>query len=385
MTEKLNILMISDSFFPINGGREQVINNLMENLKTVANPVLLTTNIGGKKARSIDNNLSYKVIRCKSIRLTKNEYLSFVDRKTKQIIEELCNNGIDIIHTQTKYALTSYALKLGNKYNIPVVTTAHTNYLTQYKSQLKFPYIYNPFLNHVIKTINKHNYATTPSHYMKNILNNMAVKTPIKVIPNGDDLSKYKDQTFKKDYNTNNFIYVGRLTKEKNIGLLLQSLKIIKDNGIDYKMTIVGNGKVNYYKRITKKLDIDDYCDFLGAISDRKKLAQLYQDSLINLIPSFGESFGLTLRESASLETPSVVIENSAPSEVIIDNYNGFVAQNNPNSFAKAIINAIQDKNKLKEISKNCSQLTNDWEDITDQYINFYNEIINKKNTQSPV
>ena len=357
----------------------------MENLKAVANPVLLTTNIGGKKARSIDNNLSYKVIRCKSIRLTKNEYLSFVDRKTKRIIEELCNNGIDIIHTQTKYALTSYALKLGKKYNIPVVTTAHTNYLTQYKSQLKFPCIYNPFLNHVIKTINKHNYATTPSHYMKNILNNMAVKTPIKVIPNGDDLSKYKDQTFKKDYQKNRFIYVGRLTKEKNIELLLKSLKIIKDNGIDYKIAFVGNGKVNYYKRITKKLDIDDYCDFLGAISDRKKLAQLYQDSLINLIPSFGESFGLTLRESASLETPSVVIENSAPAEVIIDNYNGFVAQNNPNSFAKAIINAIQDKNKLKEISKNCSQLTNDWGDITDQYINFYNEIINKKNTQSPV
>ena len=227
MNKKLNILMISDSFFPINGGREQVINNLMENLKAVANPILLTTNIGGKKTRSIDSNLPYKVIRCKSIRLTKNEYLSFVDRKTKRIIEDLCKNGIDIIHTQTKYALTSYALKLGKKYNIPVVTTAHTNYLTQYKSQLKFPCIYKPFLSHVIKTINKHNYATTPSHYMKNILNNKAVKTPIKVIPNGDDLSKYKDQTFKKDYNTNNFIYVGRLTKEKNIELLLKSLTVL--------------------------------------------------------------------------------------------------------------------------------------------------------------
>ena len=355
----------------------------MNNLQSFSNPILLTTNMGRKNNQLIDENLPYKVIRCKSVRITKNEYLSIVDRKTKRKLEELCKNKIDIIHTQTKYALSSFALKLGKKYNIPVVTTSHTNYLTQYKSQLKLPFIYKIFLNHVKHNINKHHGVTTPSNYMKNLLLEMGINAPIEVIPNGDDLSRYRNNLIEKDYQSNNFLYVGRLTKEKNINLILQSLKIIKENKINFKMTFVGGGKIAYYKKKVKELNIDAFCNFIGPISDRKELASIYQNSLINLIPSYGESFGLTLRESASLQTPSIVIKNSAPAEDIKHNVNGFVSQNDPISFSNAIISAINDRAKLQQISVNCSELSNNWNKITKLYLDYYNKIINENRPQT--
>ena len=140
MEKKLNILMVSDSFFPIVGGREYVINALMKEYSALATPILLTGEFKGKKGPIKDESQPYKIIRTKGIRLTKNEYLNRVDKNTKKIIEEyITTHKVDIIHTETKFALASYALSLGKKFNIPVVTTAHTDYKSQYKKHGKQP------------------------------------------------------------------------------------------------------------------------------------------------------------------------------------------------------------------------------------------------------
>lgn len=398
MENKINIAMFSDSFYPIIGGRENVIHNIMTSLNNKSNSFLLTTTFNGHKQFIQDKDLPYKVNRCKSLRITKNEYLSIIDRKTKNLIKDKLKNGeIDIIHTQTKYALTKYALKLGKKYNIPVITSAHTNYLEQYKNQLKLPIIYKPFLRYVRNIINKTNGVITVSKHMEKILQQLGIEIPIKIIPNGNDMSQFSfskselDKTLIK-YNLQNeqniFIYVGRITETKNLTFLFNSLKILKDKNINFKFIIVGGGEIDKYKKIASALSITNNCLFTGPILDREELAKLYFSSTLNLYPSTGESFGLTIRESGTMGTPSVVIENCATAEDIIDKQNGFISTLDETSFAETIIYALQDKNALQEVSKNAQTSFNQsWDNIADKHINYYMKIIKdfkeQKNTLS--
>ena len=193
MENKINIAMFSDSFYPIIGGRENVIHNLMQGLSNKTNCFLLTTTFKGHDNFINDNELPYEVHRCKSLRITKNEYLSIIDRKTKKLIKQKILSGqIDIIHTHTKFALAKYAIKLGKRYNIPVITTAHTNYIEQYKNQLKLPIIYKPLLRYVKSIINKTDHVITVSKHMQNVLNKIGVNTNSTIISNGNDLLQYE-------------------------------------------------------------------------------------------------------------------------------------------------------------------------------------------------
>lgn len=390
MEKKLNIAMFSDSFYPIVGGRENVIDNLMRGLKPHANAFLLTSTFKGQKKFIEDSALPYEVIRTKSLRLTKNEYLCLINRKTKKLIEQKIKNGeIDIIHTQTKYALAKYALKLGKKYNIPVVTTCHTNYSLQYKNQLKYPIIYNLFLNHVKKIINKMDGVITVSNYMKLELNKLGIVKPITVIPNGTDLIQYCDLSFNKveiksKYNLNNsdyiFIFVGRITPLKNINLIFDTLQILKNKKINYKMLFIGGGDIEKYKQLSIEKNLEEMVVFTGPITNREEISKLYSISDLNLFPSIIETFGLTIQESGVLSTPSVTIKNSVTSENIIHNKNGFISNNTAEDFANTILSAIADKENLKQIGINAKQTFNtSWNEIAIKHIEEYKKILKNK------
>ena len=90
----------------------------------------------------------------------------------------------------------------------------------------------------------------------------------------------------------------------------------------------------------------------------------------------------LTMREAASLGTPSLVIEGSAPAENITHNLNGFIAKNDPIDFAQKIISVLNNKNKLHEIGNNARLLSNSWNKIANDYLNYYKTIIQNKDSR---
>lgn len=386
MNTKLKVLMVSDSYNPIIGGREQVIHHLMNEFSNKCSPVLLTANLGLKKTEKHDEKQSYKILRCKSLRLTKNEYLSIMNKQTKNEIENLCKSGLDIIHTQTKYALASHAIKLGKKYNIPVVTTCHTLYPLIYKIQLKSHFLRKIFLSHVRKIINKMDGVITVSNFMKNTLISMGVTKPITVIPNGNDIVSFEEKNFskteiKEKYGIkdcpNIFCFVGRINPVKNIDSLFEVLRNLKDKNIEFKILMIGGGQIKKYKKLAKKMNIENEIIFTGAIKNREELAKIYSICDLHLLFSLTETFGMNIRESAAMKTPSVVIENTASSESIKNNENGFVSKNDPLSLTETILNAITEKEKLKVMGEKAkSTLSTTWSEVADKHISYYKSII---------
>lgn len=383
---KQKVIMFSDSFFPVTGGRETVIYNLMKNIQEFAPAELVSATFNGKPEFIKDNELGFIVTRFPSIRVTKNEYLVKTPKKIKNKIEEdIKNSNVGLLHTHTKFSLANYAIKLSKTYNLPIITTCHTNYIMQYKNQLKCPIIYKPLLRYVVKTINKMDEVVTVSNFMRNQLKSIGVTKPIAVIPNGTDLinatpSESELTLVKEKYNLTNtaniFIYVGRLSETKNLSFLLKSISLVKSKLPNFKLVLVGAGNKNKYIKLAKKLNILDNLVFTGNINNRMELASLYNISKLNLFPSVGDSFGLTIIESATQNTPSVVIKNTAPSERIINFINGFVSKLTIEDYSKTILDAIASEIILSRISENAKQLLPiSWSDVAKEYFNLYEKL----------
>lgn len=137
----------------------------------------------------------------------------------------------------------------------------------------------------------------------------------------------------KKITNRINYLYVGRLSPEKNIEFLIESF--IR---LDRQLTIVGEGPL--YEVLQNKVRTIDNIELLGHI-DNKKLDKVFNKSDIFVLPSLSEPWGLVVDEAISYGLPVIASENVGCVVPLIEEpRNGITF--NPKSF-KSLKRAIQD------------------------------------------
>ena len=103
-----------------------------------------------------------------------------------------------------------------------------------------------------------------------------------------------------REYENNpyRFLFVGRLEKVKGIDLLLRATALLKEENLNFHLTVVGRGGMEEWaKSFLKQEGIEDRITFTGILSDLS-LASLYQSSDCVVIPSRSESIPLVFSEA---------------------------------------------------------------------------------------
>ena len=243
-------------------------------------------------------------------------------------------------------------------------------------------------LNGLMKVYKKADSAWTVSYGARKVMcEDYGVKRPVEVVVNGTDLKypknaqKLVDEVNKKHNlqgQKNVFLFVGRLAVYKNVELILNSLKVLKDKNIDFKMLIVGSGfDEEKFKSTSKKLGLENDVIFVGRISDRTALQAYYLRADLFLFPSLFDTNGLVSIEAAAHKLPALLIKDTCASENIIDGKNGFLAENNINSYSTKLIEIIKDSKKIKEVGENAHKtIYKSWENIADLVLKKYKQII---------
>ena len=153
----------------------------------------------------------------------------------------------------------------------------------------------------------------------------------------------------KEDY----IIGIGRLTKQKNFSLLINSFKEIQNSHKNLKLVILGEGEEeNKLKKIVNKLNISDKVLFLGY---QKNVYKFLINAKCFILSSLWEDPGFVLIESIISNT-SILSSDcpNGPKELIKHKQNGFVFSNNDaHSCEKQISSFLKDKKDLKEILYN--------------------------------
>ncbi len=168
-------------------------------------------------------------------------------------------------------------------------------------------------------------------------------------IPNFiDEMPKEKSKL-----NTNNFVSVGKLTKEKGFLDLVKTFKVMHDLNPDIHLDIIGDGE----ERAKIEKFINDYklnkAITMQGIKSEEEVKKIYINSSIYLMTSYTESFGLTLLEAMSYGLPCIAFTSAeGANELITEGCNGYLIKNRSiDEMAVAALNLLNDKETLKKMS----------------------------------
>ncbi len=363
MKEKLTIGLFIDTFFPMIDGVVTVVDNYAKKLTSYANVIVFAPEYPGVEYD--DSKFSYKVVRCKALKLPIVDYSLPIPKLDKRFVKELNNAKLDIVHIHSPFTVGKIGINYAKQNNIPVIGTMHSQYKLDFLRAVKFNSIANMLTKVVIKQYNRcdecwavneqiANIYYKEYHYkeLPKVMNNATDMKPV------DDIKKAKELINSK-YNINPnekvFLFVGRINNLKNVFFIANTLKILKEKcNFKFKMLFVGNGQdEEELKKIIKNNNMENDIIMCGKMTDRNILADYYARADLFLFPSLYDSSSIVQIEAASQKTPTVFIEGAVTASAIENNVNGFISANNEESFANKIIEIMNNTDLYDKVCEN--------------------------------
>jgi len=188
-----------------------------------------------------------------------------------------------------------------------------------------------------------------PSKTIRNKLYDYGVVKPIYVIPTGISFAKrgYSKQELKKRFNipknSKVLLYVGRISKEKNIEFLLDILKRLQDK-INCKLLIIGMGDIDQYKNIAKTKEVLKNTIFVGEMP-KKEIEKIYGACDVFVFASQTETQGIVIGEAMASGLPVVILDSKISKEVYPQS-TAIIAKNK-DEFITGVLNVLNNNNDI--------------------------------------
>ena len=175
-------------------------------------------------------------------------------------------------------------------------------------------------------------------------------------------------------------LFVGQHRWEKNVRLIIDSLTMLNATGKAFKMVFAGEGyATNEMIKIVRHNNIQDQVEFLGVITDRKELQNVYAASDLLVFPSVYDNSPLVLQEAAAFDIPSVVVRGSSSAEGFHDGLNGFLVENEATSLFNKLSELLENRDAVKKAGEGARKtIYHPWESIVDDVYLRYADIIHK-------
>lgn len=264
----------------------------------------------------------------------------------------------DIIHIHQPFLLGRYGAKLAGQFNISAVYTYHT-LNDEYTSLIPLSKV---LCQYYIKTcerycMNLSRAIIAPTVGIKHYLLKRGYTKPIWVIPSGIDLKHFSSRNIVLDQKKSiaqylrikpdqtMFLFVGRISPEKNIEFLLRSFIYIKKNLPSSRLLIIGSGvKRKYFQHLAGQLGLNRGVEWLGHVQHHD-LIYYYDLADLFLFPSKTDTQGVVIYESLAMGVPVLALKSLASGAIIKDNINGAeVDGENPLDFAQRALSLTRFK-----------------------------------------
>ncbi|MBX2809546.1 MAG: glycosyltransferase family 4 protein [Cellvibrionaceae bacterium] len=163
-------------------------------------------------------------------------------------------------------------------------------------------------------------------------------------------------------------VYVGRLSGEKGVPVLFESLVDLKQQNYDFHLTLLGDGEDRQQlEQLTREYQLQAHIHFAGFV-DQATIANTLADSDIFVLPSFAEGIPVALMEAMARGVPVITTYVGGIPELIIDKVTGqLVYPADKHALSQAIAYYIDNPDACIEIAKNAREKVVNEFDINQQ------------------
>lgn len=382
---KFSVGLFNDSFPPMIDGVAQVV----KNYATFLNQKDCSVTVVTPDYRDVQDNYPFEVYRYPSLPATERIGYRVGIPFAPETISKLHSKKFDLMHVHAPFASSVLVSTINHRPRVPVVLTYHTRFDLDLEKRIPNAAMRKVASNFMLKNVKAADEIWVVTSRCGQFLEDIGYDGPYRVMENGTDFVRGQATTEQKNalretYNLYEdvpvFLFVGRMMWYKNIRLILDSLSILRNNGMAFRAFFIGEGyDLPDIKTYAADLGLQNFTVFTGPVFDREQLRVFYSISDLFLFPSTYDTCGIVVKEAAACDCPSLLVEGSGASEGAIHGKNAFLASENPNSCATAIMQALSDRTALKQVGLNAGEtLYLSWSDAVDHAYARYEEILNR-------
>ncbi len=339
------------------------------------------------------NDGEEKVFRYRSINLTSKVNYPIaipLSLRASKVMEEF---KPDIVHMHHPFVLSMPAIMYGSRLKIPKILTIHTQYerYSYYVSPIPKVITHEAIRRIIFSLADKVDVITTPSQSMKELISSYKIKKDIVVIPNAINLDAYKEKDDKQcrilkeqlslEENDVVILYVGRISFEKNIDKIIQSLAIVREKSRQsVKLLLVGDGTaLKQMKSLVESLNLEGLVRFVGSVNN-DMVKFYYQISDIFAFTSTSETFGMVIIEALASGLPVLAVKAPGVVDILTDGVDALLAEDNVAHFAERMAVLISNNELRQKLSQGAAVTARRYsiDTVSEEMLNLYQQLISR-------
>ncbi len=323
-------------------------------------------------------------------------------------INEMAQFQPDLIHVHCPAASAVVGRILRNETNAPIVFTYHTKYDIDIARAIKSKHIQKEVIKAMIANISASDEVWTVSQGAGDSLHALGYEGEIRVVSNGVDFAKGRAENAliteaTKDFDLPEgvpvFLFVGRIIKYKGLPLILDAMRRLSEQGMNYRMIFIGSGvdapelqqtiRENHISLDIRQEDgqitheagtLPGKIIFTGAIYDRNMLRAWNTRADLFIFPSTYDTNGIVVREAAACGLASVLIQGSCAAEGITHARNGYLVEETGKSIAALLAEVAPHPEQMHRVGQ-CAmdEIYISWEDSVMRAVDRYQMILEMK------
>ncbi|HVY06569.1 MAG TPA: glycosyltransferase [Burkholderiales bacterium] len=346
----MNVLMISDVYFPRVNGVSTSIQTFRRELSAVGHKVDL---IAPAYPAQAAEDASVLRVPSRFIPLDSEDRM-MRPRAVRALLPRLREKKYDLVHIQTPFVAHWLGMEIADALALPRVETYHTffeEYLFHYVPLLPKRILRGLSRRFSRTQCNCMNALVVPSSAMRDKLAEYGVKVPMHVIPTGIPLAEFSSGnggSFRAAHGIERgrpmLLYVGRVAYEKNIDFLVRALERALATMPDILLTIAGEGpaldslkKLVASRRLSANVLFVGYLDRSGALLDCYRAADAF------VFASRTETQGLVLLEAMALGVPVISTAVMGTRDIVGPRRGAMVPDDDEADFARHIVMLMND------------------------------------------
>lgn len=389
MNKPMRILIFSDIFFPNMNGVTTSLAQLLEELSQQGHQIMVVVPHVSPRPKVTYPNTEIMYLPSAPPVAYPGIRTGFI---TPRLLLQVRKFKPDVFHIVTPYSVGSMALVIARMFHKPTIGVFHGYFMEPEYLKVVGITRGTKYIRSVLWQATKLFYdgcdvVVSPSEFVKQDLIEHKFKKPIVVCRNGVKAADFRvdrraQTAFKKKHHIQDdqvLMYVGRLSKEKNLDILLNVFADVLKRQPTAQLVVVGGGPIrDDLEAQARQMGVGQRVVFAGELPHQQLLKTgVLQLASMFVTASTSEVQPMSIIEAMFAGLPLLIAKARGNIELVQGN--GYLSSaKNPAGFAQKIVSVLQNKAQLAKLSQASANLAREYtvEATAASYLDAYRKAI---------